>query len=186
MIWNQLYRVRSYLRSSLWIIPFVTIPFALIAVRLLRWLDPKLDWSLLGFAVPGARAILESIVTMTLSFVVFTFGSLLVAIQVASAQLTARIIATTLLRDNVVKYTVGLFIFTFLFALSALNRIESSVPQLVMFIASGLGIICFAAFLYLIDYASRLLRPISILARVSNSGSMEMLLVSKGLVPQET
>ena len=35
------------------------------------------------------------VITMALSFVVFTFGSLLVAIQVASGQLTPRIIATT-------------------------------------------------------------------------------------------
>jgi uncharacterized membrane protein len=33
-----------------------------------------------------------------------------------------------------------------------------------------LSLLCFAAFLYLIDYASRLLRPISILTRVGNDG----------------
>ena len=108
--------------------------------------------------------------TATLSFIVFTFGSLLVAIQVASAQLTPRVIATTLLRDNVVKYTVGLFIFTLLFALSAQNRITDEVHQLILFIAALLGVSCFAAFFYLIDYASRLLRPISILTRVGNYG----------------
>lgn len=67
---------------------------------------------------------------------VFSFGSLLVAIQVASAQLPPRIIATTLLRNDVVRFTVGLFIFTLLFALSAQNRIESAVPQLVIFVAA--------------------------------------------------
>jgi hypothetical protein len=34
---------------------------------------------------------------MMTAFIVFTFGSLLVAIQIASGQLTPRIIATTLL-----------------------------------------------------------------------------------------
>ena len=102
----------------------------------------------------------------TLSFVVFTFGSLLVAIQVASAQMTPRIIATTLLRNNVVKYTVGIFIFTLMFALSAQNKMVKDVHQLVMLLATLLGILYFAAFFYLIDYASRLLRPISILAKL--------------------
>jgi len=170
MIWNQFYRFRSYIRSSLWIVPFIAIPFALAATRLLGWLDPHLDWSFLGLSEAGARATLEAIISATLAFVVFTFGSLLVAIQVASSQLTARIIATTLLRDNVVRYTVGLFIFTFLFALSSLNKVSSSVNQLVVFVAASLGVVCFAAFFYLIDYASRLLRPISILARVGNAG----------------
>jgi uncharacterized membrane protein len=170
MIWNQFYRLRSYIRSSLWIVPFIAIPFALAATRLLVWLDPHLDWSFLGLSEAGARATLEAIISATLAFVVFTFGSLLVAIQVASAQLTARIIATTLLSDNVVRYTVGLFIFTFLFALSSLNKVSSAVNQLVVFVAASLGVVCFAAFFYLIDYASRLLRPISILARVGNAG----------------
>lgn len=161
MNWNRLYGLKSYLRSSLWVVPFIAIPFELIATRLLHWLDAWPGWPFLGFGVPGAQALLEAIVTATLSFVVFTFGSLLVAIQVASAQLTPRIIATTLLRNDVVKYTVGLFIFTLLFALSARSRIENDVNQLVMLVTAILGLCSFGAFFFLIDYASRLLRPVS-------------------------
>ncbi len=170
MAWKHLSQLRRYIQSSLWVVPFVAIPFALIATRLLHHLDAWLGWPFLGFAVAGAQATLQAIVTATLSFIVFTFGSLLVAIQVASAQLTPRIIATTLLRDNVVKYTVGLFIFSLLFALSAQNRITDRVNELVLFTAALLGVGCFAAFFYLIDYASRLLRPISILTKVGNDG----------------
>ena len=72
----------------------------------------------------------QTVITLTLSFVVFTFGSLLVAIQVASGQMTPRIIATTLLRDPVIKYTVGLNVLTLLFAIGGLNRTEDSVNQL--------------------------------------------------------
>ena len=39
-----------------------------------------------------------------------------------------------------------------------------------MFLAVLLGLFSFAAFFYLIDYASRLLRPISILAHVGDDG----------------
>jgi uncharacterized membrane protein len=170
VLWNRFYGFKAYVTSSLWIVPFIAIPFALLTARGLRWLDPKLGWDLLNFSAKGAEATLQAIVTAALSFVVFTFGSLLVAIQVASSQLTARIIATTLLRDAVIKYTVGIFIFTLLFALNAQNHLGNSVPQLVLFVAACLGIFCFAIFFYLIDYASRLLRPISILARVGRYG----------------
>ena len=159
MSWSRIYRLRSYLRSSLWVIPFIAIPIELVLARLVHRIDAWLGWQFLGYG-RGHHLV-------TLAFVVFTFGSILVAIQVASGQLTPRIIATTLLRDNVVKYTVGLFIFTLLFAISALDRMNSTVHQLVMFVAALLGISCFLAFLYLIDYAARLLRPISILARVA-------------------
>jgi uncharacterized membrane protein len=41
---------------------------------------------------------------------------------------------------------------------------------LTLFTGALLGVCCFAAFFYLIDYASRLLRPISILGRVGSHG----------------
>src|SRR6202000_731065 len=46
----------------------------------------------------------------------------------------------------------------------------ATVPQLVAFIAACLGVTCFGAFLYLIDHASRLLRPISIMGLIGKAG----------------
>ena len=42
--------------------------------------------------------------------------------------------------------------------------------QLIVFVSAWLGIAGFAAFLFLIDYAARLLRPVSILSRVGDVG----------------
>src|SRR3954468_7492597 len=152
--WNRSYRRWSYFRSALWIVPLISIALVLAFAPLLRWLDGAVAWRGTGLDVDGAQALYQTVITLTLSFVVFTFGSLLVAIQVASGQLTPRIIATALLRDNVVRYSVGLFVFTLLFAVSALNRLDKNVPELVALITVLLGIICMAAFLFLIDYAA--------------------------------
>ena len=165
--WKQL---KSTFSTSLWAVPILAIPFAMIATRVLHWLDALTEWTLLGFGVAGAQTMLQAVVTASLSFLVFTFASLLVAIQVASGQLTPRIIATTLLRNDVVRYTVGLFMFTLLFAVGVQGRIDAKVYQLPLFVAAALQVGCFAAFLYLIDSASKLLRPIAILANVGNSG----------------
>jgi uncharacterized membrane protein len=170
MRWNQRYLLSSYVRSSLWVVPFFAIPLSLVAVRLVHRLDVWLGWSLLGFQAADAKTLLDAFVSATLAFVVFTFGSLLVAIQVASAQMTPRIIATTLLRNDLVKYTVGLLIFTLMFSLGAQNRLDEQTYQLLALVAILLGMSSFAAFFYLIDYASRLLRPISILTRVGDNG----------------
>jgi uncharacterized membrane protein len=107
MSWSRLYGIKNYLKSSLWLVPFVAIPLELVITRFLHRLDAWLGWSLLGLTPTGARALLEAFTTITLSFVVFTFGSLLIAIQVASAQLTPRLIATTLLRNRVVNTPSG-------------------------------------------------------------------------------
>ena len=170
LLWSRLYRATSYLRSALWIIPFIAIVLVFAITPTLRTLDELLGWRISGLGAAGAQSLYETTITLTLSFLVFTFGSLLVAIQVAGGQLTPRIIATTLLRDNVVRYSVGLFVFTLLFAVLALNRLESNVQQLIAFVGAVLGIACMAMFLFLIDYAARLLRPVSIAARVGDEG----------------
>jgi uncharacterized membrane protein len=163
-------------------VPFIAIPLELVLSRLFHQIDARFGWTLLGLGPSGARAVLEATVTMTLSFIVFTFGSLLVAIQVAGGQLTPRIIATTLLRDNVVRCAVGLFVFSMMFAISALNRLETNVHQFVLLLAMILAVMSMASFLYLIDYAARLLRPISILTRTAETG----LKVTEHLYPAPT
>jgi len=166
-LWHLL---RRYTRHALWVVPFGAIILELVLYRLVHELDAALGLQFGRLSAAGATAMLQTIITMTLSFIVFTFGSLLVAIQVAGGQLTPRVIATTLLRDQVVKYTVGLFVFSLLFAISTLNRVEATGDQLVLVVAAVLGLLSMAAFLYLIDYAARLLRPVSILSRVGEDG----------------
>jgi uncharacterized membrane protein len=170
MTWNLRYQLKSYLRSALWTVPLVALLFEQVAGAFAQTIDTRLAWAGLALGVTGAQAVLNAIITLTLSFIVFTFGSLLVAIQVASGQYTPRIIATTLLRDDVIRYTVGLFVFTFLFAIKDLGRTETSVHQFVVFLAGLLGLICIVAFLFLIDYAARMLRPVSLVHRVGEYG----------------
>lgn len=168
--WNRFYGALSYLRSTLWVVPLVAVAAALLFVRLLTALDRWIGWDLTTLGVDGAKALFQTVITLSLSFLVFTFGSLLVAIQIAGGQLTPRIIATTLLRDRVIKYTVGLNVFSMLLAISALNRTEGTVFELVTVIVALIGIACLAAFLFLIDYSARLLRPVRIVALVCDEG----------------
>ncbi len=172
MLWSRVYALRSYIRSSLWIVPFISLLLYAVVIRMVYAID-RTAWQPPGGAwgVSGTQSILETIITLMLTFIVFTFGSLLVAIQVAGGQLTPRIIATTLLRDNTIRFTVGLFTFTLLFATGVLARLETKVPPGIGFIAALLGFCSIAAFLYLIDYAARLLRPVSIIWRVGEQGS---------------
>ena len=110
MQWNRWYSIKSYVRSSLWIAPFIALLLYVIAIRVLDLIESRMVSEFLWpWGSAGAQTILATIVTLSLSFMVFTFGSLLVAIQVASGQLTPRIIATALLRDNVIRTTAPLF-----------------------------------------------------------------------------
>ena len=170
MNWNQLYSVRAYLRSSLWFVPFIAILFELVATRLVHWLDALARMETYGLhrarrtsLVPSRRQRNACVHGLHICFF---------ACRDSNRQCAndSRIIATTLLRNDVVKYTVGLFVFALFFALSAQNRIAKDVYQLVTFLAALFGVFSFAAFFYLIDYASRLLRPVSILTSVGDRG----------------
>ena len=80
MNWSRIYGLKIYLKFSLSVVPFIAIPLALVTTRLMHWLNAWLDWDLLAFSATGAQTLPDAFVTATLSFVVFTFGSLLVAI----------------------------------------------------------------------------------------------------------
>ncbi|HEY1385535.1 MAG TPA: DUF2254 domain-containing protein [Dongiaceae bacterium] len=171
MRWSQWYSLRSYVRSALWVIPFFALLLHIVTIRAVFAIDAWLGWEPpWPWGVSGTQMLLQTIISMTLTFIVFTFGSLLVAIQIAGGQLTPRIIAATLLRNNVIRVIVGLFIFTLLFATGALARLEGTAYNLVAEVAGVLGFASVAAFLYLIDYAARLLRPVSIVWQVGEAG----------------
>jgi uncharacterized membrane protein len=180
MTWNRWYRLKSYLRSSLWIIPLVAVLFEQVVAAVIYAIDPGSGWMGLGLSLEGAKAMFGAVITFSLSFLVFTFGSLLVAIQVASGQYTPRIIATTLLRDNVIRWTVGLFVFTLLFAVRSLDRVGDAVPQVVAVVTGSLGIACLVAFMFLIDYSARLLRPVSLARGIGEEG----LIVIRSVYPE--
>ena len=99
MTWNLRYQVKSYIRLALWIIPLFALLLEQVLGALAQALDTQLAWKGLEFGPTGAQALLNAITTLRLSFIVFTFASLLVAIQVASGQYTPRIIATTLFAE---------------------------------------------------------------------------------------
>ncbi len=191
MHWNRRYVIKSYIRSSLWLVPFVAVALYMVVNRISNGIDGWLvrtgridaTTAFLGLTMVGARSGLETIVTLNISFLVFTFGSLLVAIQVAGGQYTPRIIATTILRDNTIRFNVGYFVFTMLFTVRVLTRMGSeTVHQFNTFIAGVLGLFSIVVFLYLIDYAARFLRPVSIVQHVGESG----ISVLKNVYPEST
>ncbi|MDP2847051.1 MAG: DUF2254 domain-containing protein [Humidesulfovibrio sp.] len=180
MAWNRWYSMMSNLRSSIWVVPIIS----LIAAATLKRLAEKLGgWmvdqgyydlkvAFFGLNREEAHAFLDRIFSINMACLVFTFGSLLVAIQVAGGQYTPRIIATTLLRDKVIRSIVGLFAFTLLWTNRAMMQLgfDPNVPQLQVFLAGMFGVASLIAFIVLIDYCAKLLRPVSLVGRVGQQG----------------
>src|SRR4051812_16237734 len=97
MSWLQRYRLRLYLRNSIWVLPVFSMGAAVVLVRLLHWLEAEMGWQ--GRFHPDTmRAVLGTLAGAMFTFVVFVCSSLLLVVQLASAQMTPRIIGI-LLRD---------------------------------------------------------------------------------------
>ena len=171
MEWHRAYSLKSYLRSTMWGVPVAAYVISFFLIRIVGSLDDWLQWSWSWkLDVATVDTTLESVVSATIAFIVFAFSSLLVAIQIASAQLTPRIIATTLLRDNTIRGIIALFVLTLSFSVGTLARAQNTVPYLLLTVAVLLAGASTVAFIYMIDYAARLLRPVSIVWRLGQEG----------------
>jgi uncharacterized membrane protein len=126
MTWLQRYRLRHYVADSIWIAPVLGMVAAVGTVRSLRWIDAVLGWQS-SLDPDTTRAVLSTMASAMFTFVVFVSSALLVAVQLASSQLTPRIIAIVF-KDPVTKGSLTVFVFTFTFSLAALVQVGAAVP----------------------------------------------------------
>lgn len=165
MSWLQYYRIRHYVRNAIWIYPVATMALAMLSVRCLHWLDNWMGWQS-NLNPDNARMVLSALAGAIFTFIVFVCSSMLLVVQLSSAQLTPRVIGT-ILSDSVVKLTLAVFVFTFTFSLAALLRIDTTVPLLITEVAAYSCLVSIGLFLYLIDHIGRLLRPSGVFKSVA-------------------
>lgn len=169
MTWEQRYRVRQTARTSLVLWGTVALVAALFLSPLIRWLDAELGVTLFGYSPDGGRAVLGALAGSMLTFIVFVLSATLIVVQLASGQLTPRVIALVLATPWV-KIAIAALTFTYTFTLAALGRIEDRVPELSVGIAVLLNLVCIVIFLEFVQRLSSGLRPASLMLLVSDRG----------------
>jgi uncharacterized membrane protein len=168
MSWLARHRFKLYARNSIWIFPVLSILAGLLAVWLLNRIDRALGLEI-NLGVDTARIVIGTVAGSMFSLVVVSSSAVLVAVQLASAQLTPRIIALVY-RSRIRKFCISLFVFTFTFSVAALVRIEASVPLLTTYVAAYGFLLNLALFLYFIDGIGKALRPSSAMQFVGIEG----------------
>lgn len=168
MSWLDRHRLKLYVRNSIWVFPVLSILAGLLAVALLNRIDRALGWEI-NLGADTARTVIGTVAASMFTLVVVSSSAVLVAVQLASAQLTPRII-TLVYRSRIRKLCITAFVFTFTFSVGALVRIESSVPFLTSYVAAYGFLINLAVFLYFIDGMGKTLRPGSALHVVGLAG----------------
>jgi uncharacterized membrane protein len=94
---------------------------------------------------------------------------LLVAVQLASAQFSPRVISR-IFKDPFTKAALAIFVFDYTYTLVFLLRVPDPVPLISGLICGYGTLLCLAVFLFLIDRLGRELRPVRIVTEVAADG----------------
>lgn len=168
MTWLQRYRLRRWLNESIWILPTVSMAAAILTARALHSAETYLGGAS-RFDPDTARALLGTMAASMFTFIVFVSSALLVAVQLASAQLSPRIIGIVF-GDPITKFSLTAFVFAFTFVLAVLVLVGDTTPRLTASVAAYASLAGLAVFLCLIDHVGKALRPSGALWSVADIG----------------
>jgi uncharacterized membrane protein len=171
MTWSVLFRLRRYLRESLWVAPLVggvvgwtlgiaSSDFGTIASLPVRW----------QYSPSTAESVLASVVAASVGLIGFVVTVSVLIVQMATGTFSARYMRI-FYRDWAFKSVLAVLIGTFTLSYTLLRHVEANkVPNLGVTVVGaclGLGIILFVIFL---DRAIHRLRPVAVAALVAKAG----------------
>lgn len=169
MDWLRRYRLREFIGSNFWAWPALAVFLGIGVAKIVKWLDRIYDCTGFGFTADGAKTLLGASVASLLTFVVVLVSSLLLVVQLVSAQLTPRIIAPTF-RSPMIRATLSAFVFSYTLSLTVLGRIGDDVPQAAVAVAITVNVLSIVLFLFFVGSVGMSLRPARVLTSVSAAG----------------
>ena len=161
--WRVRWRVYEYVRNSLWIVPFVFVAVAVTLGFALTVVDEHTDVSIgVRFGSDAGRSVLGAIAGGMITFTGFVFSILLLAVQFGSSQFSPRMLRR-FLRSPTTKASLGIFMATFVYALTVLRVVgtgddEEFVPHNSISVALVLLLLSMLLFLRLLSRTTQGLR----------------------------
>jgi uncharacterized membrane protein len=171
MTWSVAFRLRRYLRESLWVLPslggVLGWTLGLLATDLGAVTDASTRWQ---YSASTAEAVLAAVVAASVGLVGFVVTVSVLIVQMATGTFSARYMRI-FYRDWAFKAVLGVLIGAFTYSYTLMRHVEvDNVPNLGVTLAGtflGLGILLFVIFL---DRAIHRLRPVAVAALVAKAG----------------
>jgi len=168
MTWATRFRIREYLRESLWVLPAVGAIVGILAAALLISIDshvsPPADWT---YSPSTASTVLSAIVGAVAALTGFVVTVTVLVVQMASGTFSPRSMRLWY-RDPVLKGALALLVGTLAYSFSLLRRIESTfVPDLGVTLAGVLLIVGLVIFVLFLNRFLHRLRPVAVAALVA-------------------
>ena len=171
MTWSVAFRLRRYLRESLWVIPLLGgvlgWVLGIVAADLSEIRDVSTRWE---YSASTAEAVLAAVVAASVGLVGFVVTVSVLIVQMSTNTFSARYMRI-FYRDRAFKAVLAVLIGTFTFSYTLMRHVEDdSVPNVGVTFAGaflGMGILLFVVFL---DRAIHRLRPVAVAALVARAG----------------
>jgi uncharacterized membrane protein len=168
MTWGFGFRVRQYIKGSLWLVPLIGGLLGVVLAETSLWLDANLsvptEWQ---YSAATATAVLSAIIGAVAALTGFVVTVAVLVVQMATGTFSARYMRLWY-RDRMLKGLLAVLIGTLLFAFRIIRQVEASaVPDISVTIAGmamALGVLLFVVFL---DRILHRLRPVAVAALVA-------------------
>ncbi len=171
MTWRTSFRIKQYVRGSLWVLPMVG---GLIGV-LLGALDLRLEESVhvpvaWQYSPSTASTVLAAVVGATAALTGFVVTVTVLVVQMATGTFSARYMRLWY-RDGMLKAVLATLLGTLTFSFALLRRIEStSVPDIGVTATGFLVFTSVLMFMLFLDRVLHRLRPVAVAALVARAG----------------
>jgi uncharacterized membrane protein len=171
MSWSRRFRLREYVRGSLWLIPLLGAVIGGLLGTGTAELDHRVSlpdyWT---YSDSTASTVLAAIVGAEAALTGFVVTVTVLVVQMATGTFSARYMRLWY-RDGMLKATLAVLAGTLTFSFGLLRRIESDfVPNVGVTVAGALVVLGLILFLVFFDRFIHRLRPVAVAALVGKAG----------------
>lgn len=181
MSWLILHRLRRFVKYSFWLFPSLAILAAWLYGRVMIYYIPDVDLRIIEEQnIEGARAVIGALAASMMTFVVYAVSALLLAVQLASGQITPRLISLTFGRTSM-KVCTSTFVFAFGLSAIALGNVSSPAKSNLLLLSAVIAnMASVVVFFWFVEGVGTGLRPVAILQHLFNEGKKAMDAVYEG------
>ena len=181
MSWLTRHRLRRFVKYSFWFYPSLALIAAWILARGVVEFIPDVDFGLFRQDnMDSVRAVIGTLAASMMTFIVYAVSALLLAVQLASGQITPRLISLTFGRWSM-KVSTSSFVFSFCLAMVTLGNVSSDQPHnMLISLAIVSNVLSVIIFFWFIEEVGTGLRPVSVLQYLFARGREAMDSVYEG------
>jgi uncharacterized membrane protein len=188
LTWAKKFRIKQYLRGSLWVVPLVGGVAGSLVALVVGELDAKLQLpEQMTFSGSTASGLLTAIVGAMVAFTGFVVTISVLVIQMATGTLSPRYMRLWY-RDRLQKAVLAVLVGTLSFSFVTLRRSGTGITPNLGVLISGIAVVAsIVLFLLFLDRFIHRLRPVAVAQLVARQGIRHFSspVVSTGVEPAE-